>query len=165
MANCNSCDKKLWRPTISGLCDSCQQQQIENNTAAEAKKEALRQEAVSKALKSLIITTETAHNLPIDARLGIVTGQCVYGLNVIKDMLAGARDIVGGRSNTMQSAIRDTQAEALEEMSLQAADLGADAIVGVSFTHTQMGSGGSGNMIAVIATGTAVTLLDKPNTH
>lgn len=105
----------------------------------------------------ILVTTEATSALAIKDRLGLVTGGCVFGMNIIKDLLTDVRDIVGGRSATLQKALREAQDAALTEMRIEAAKLNATAIVAISFTHTQM-SAGAGGMIAVVATGTAVTL-------
>lgn len=161
MAVCDRCKKKVGMFSLwNGLCEDCltadeEERRATEEQAAEAKAAEARQAA--EALSRIIVTTETAHNLPVKERLGIVTGECVFGLNIVKDVLSGVRDIVGGRSGTLQKALNDAQAEAIAAMKERAKEQSADAIVGVAFTHSQV-SGGAGSMIAVIATGTAVTL-------
>lgn len=85
---------------------------------AEARERLAKQEAERERRKRatrLILTTETAHNLPVTDRLGIVTAEVVFGVNVFKDLFADARGIVGGRSQTIQKVLRDAREECLRE--------------------------------------------------
>lgn len=106
---------------------------------------------------TILLTTETAHNLPVTERLGLVSAECIVGVNALKDMLSIGRDFFGGRSETLQSSIKDARTVALDELCIEALGLGANAIVGVSITHTEI-SGGGKSMLMVAAVGTAVRL-------
>ena len=105
----------------------------------------------------IILTTETAHNLPVDQRLGIIAAEVVVGMNVFKDLFAGVRNIVGGRSGTIQKALRDIRMQVLEELKKEAALLGADAVVGIDLDFSEIGATGS-TMLMLVANGTAVSL-------
>ena len=65
---------------------------------------------------AILLTTETAPNLNITKRIEIVTAECAFGLNIFKDLFAGVRDIVGGRSEAVQQAMRDSRKTALYEL-------------------------------------------------
>ena len=99
-------------------------------------------------------TTNTIEGRPVREYLGIVTGETIIGANIFKDLFAGLRDIVGGRSGTYERVIQEARATALAEMQNQARSFGADAVIGVDLDFETVGSGGS--MLMVIATGTAV---------
>jgi uncharacterized protein YbjQ (UPF0145 family) len=101
-------------------------------------------------------TTNTIEGRPIREYLGIVTGETIIGANIFKDIFAGIRDIVGGRSGTYERVIQEARASALAEMQDKARAMGADAVLGVDLDFETVGSGGS--MLMVIATGTAVRL-------
>ncbi|WP_234416558.1 YbjQ family protein [Ruegeria sp. Alg231-54] len=105
---------------------------------------------------TMVVTTETAHNLPVTERIGIVAGETVLGLNVFKDIMADVRGAVGGKSQTMQIAMKDAREQAVAELKLQAAEIGADAVVGVDIVYQDIGN--TGKMMMVAATGTAVKL-------
>lgn len=92
----------------------------------------------------IIMTTETAcTDLKIKERLSIVTSEVAIGLNIFKDLMTVARDIVGGRSATIQKAFADARRSIVTEMRHEAHLLGADAIVGVDFKYSEISSGRS----------------------
>jgi len=97
-------------------------------------------------------TTNNLENKNITDYLGLVSGETIIGANVFKDMFAGIRDFVGGRSSAYESVVRKGKKIATEEMEDQARNLGANAIVGIDFDYETVREG----MLMVIATGTAV---------
>ncbi len=104
----------------------------------------------------IITTTPGLEGHPIREYLGIVTGEAIIGANIVKDFLAGIRDIVGGRSGAYEQALRTAREEALREMAEEARARGANAIVGVDLDYEVLGSGNG--MLMVSASGTAVAL-------
>jgi uncharacterized protein YbjQ (UPF0145 family) len=103
-----------------------------------------------------LTTTPAVEGRPVAAYLGIVTGEAIMGANLFKDLFAGVRDIVGGRSGAYEDELRKARAIALEELGMAAAQLGADAVVGVDLDYETVGQNGS--MLMVTASGTAVKL-------
>ena len=102
----------------------------------------------------------TTHAMPgreIQETLGIVTAECVLGINVFRDMLGGLRDIFGGRSGTHQKALRQARQTCLEELAVHAEELGGDAVIGVDLDFSEISGGGKG-MVFLVASGTAVRL-------
>ena len=104
----------------------------------------------------LISTTHTLDGRPITNYLGLVSGEAILGANIFKDFFASIRDIVGGRSAAYEEELRKAKQIALDEMTEQAAALGANAIVGVDLDYETIGVGRGGNMLMVSASGTAV---------
>jgi uncharacterized protein YbjQ (UPF0145 family) len=104
----------------------------------------------------LLSTTPTLEGMPIKQYKGIVTAEAIIGANIVKDLFAGIRDIVGGRSGTYERVIEEARQNAMAEIQQRAAQLGANAIVGIDLDFETVGSGGS--MLMVIATGTAVVI-------
>ena len=104
----------------------------------------------------IITTTPGLEGHPIREYLGIVTGEAIIGANIVKDFLAGIRDIVGGRSGAYEQALRTAREEALRKMAEEAQARGANAIVGVDLDYEVLGSGNG--MLMVSASGTAVAL-------
>jgi len=103
----------------------------------------------------LTSTTPTIAGREITETLGVVTGEAIVGANIFRDLLAGITDIVGGRSRAYESALRDAREIALKEMGEEAHTLGGNAVVGVDLDYETLGSG---SMLMVTATGTAVRL-------
>tara|TARA_R110002124_G_scaffold268374_1_gene435966 strand:- start:3281 stop:3595 length:315 start_codon:yes stop_codon:yes gene_type:complete len=101
----------------------------------------------------IVTTTNTLETNEIKKYLGIVTGETIIGANLFKDIFAGIRDIVGGRSGSYEKVLREAKDIALKEMQDQAIRLGADAVIGVDLDYETVGSGG---MLMVTASGTAV---------
>ena len=92
----------------------------------------------------------------VESYLGIVSGEAVMGANMFKDMFAGIRDIVGGRSGAYEEELRKAKEIAIHEMQQNAHQLGANAILGVDLDYETIGANGS--MLMVSASGTAVRL-------
>ncbi|MFO0018563.1 MAG: YbjQ family protein [Alphaproteobacteria bacterium] len=103
----------------------------------------------------LTSTTPYIAGREIAETLGVVTGEAIIGANIFRDLLAGLTDIVGGRSRAYESAMRDAREIALKEMGEEARRRGGDAVVGVDLDNETLGSG---SMLMVSATGTAVRL-------
>ena len=87
---------------------------------------------------------------------GIVSGETIIGANVFRDLFASIRDIVGGRSGSYEEVLRMAKDTALKEMEAQAAQMGANAVIGVDLDYETVG--GSGSMLMVTANGTAVKI-------
>lgn len=104
----------------------------------------------------IISTTHTIEGRQITAYLDVVSAESVQGVNVIRDMFAGMRDFFGGRSQTLERALKEARIQATEEIRERARALQADAVVGVDFEISM--PGGKGGMVVVFATGTAVKL-------
>jgi uncharacterized protein YbjQ (UPF0145 family) len=104
----------------------------------------------------IITTTPTVEGRKIADYKGIVTGEAILGANIFRDLMAGIRDIVGGRSAAWEKEIRRAREVALQEMEEQARALNADAVVGVDLDYEVVGANGS--MLMVTAAGTAVKL-------
>lgn len=105
----------------------------------------------------LTVTTPSVSGSRMVKHFGIGSGEAILGANIFKDISAGIRDIVGGRSAAYEEELRKAKAIALKEMEQQATDLGADAVVGVDLDYETIVTGGGG-MMMVSASGTAVTI-------
>jgi uncharacterized protein YbjQ (UPF0145 family) len=103
----------------------------------------------------LITTTSTLDGKRITRYLGLVSGEAILGANIFRDLFAGIRDIVGGRSAAYETELRRAKDIALKEMQDQATALGANGIVGVDLDYETVGNG---SMLMVSASGTAVVV-------
>ena len=104
----------------------------------------------------LITTTPSVEGKRITRYSGIVTGEAILGANVFKDLFAGIRDIVGGRSATYEAELQRARDIALTELEQRAGQMGANAVVGVDLDYEVLGSGNG--MLMVSASGTAVVV-------
>lgn len=101
----------------------------------------------------IVTTTPSVEGQRIVAYKGIVTGEAILGANIFRDLFAGIRDIVGGRSAAYEQELGKARRTALQEMEERAAMAGANAIVGVDLDYEVIN-----NMLMVSASGTAVIL-------
>ncbi|HEX8461008.1 MAG TPA: heavy metal-binding domain-containing protein [Segetibacter sp.] len=99
-------------------------------------------------------TTSIIEGKPVQQYLGIVSSESIIGANIFKDLFAGLRDIVGGRSATYEKVIEEARTNAMNELIQKAQTIGANAIIGIDLDFETVGAGGS--MLMVLATGTAV---------
>ena len=102
----------------------------------------------------IITTTPGIEGKRITRYAGIVTGEAILGANVFKDLFAGIRDIVGGRSATYEAELQRARDIALRELEERAVQLGATAVVAVDLDYEVLGS--NNGMLMVSASGTAV---------
>ena len=104
----------------------------------------------------IVTTTPTVEGSPVREYMGVVTGEAILGANIFRDVFAGIRDIVGGRSGAYERVLREARDAALAEMSEEAQRRGANAVIGVDLDYETIGD--TGSMLMVSASGTAVRL-------
>ena len=104
----------------------------------------------------IVSTTPSIEGRPVRDYLGVVAGEAILGANIFRDVFAGIRDVIGGRSGSYEKVLREAREAALREMQAEARRLGADAVVGVDYDYETLGANGSMLMVAV--SGTAVRL-------
>ena len=107
----------------------------------------------------IISTTNTIEGREIAEYKGIVTGEAILGTNIFRDLFAGIRDIVGGRSSSYEQVLREARETALAELQEEASQRGANAVIGVDIDYENISTGSSGSMLMVSASGTAVATL------
>ncbi|MDB4251555.1 heavy metal-binding domain-containing protein [Amylibacter sp.] len=135
MAECKECNKtiKTWE-VIGGKCDACFKW-------SERKKSEAQQELADQELEAIILTTETAPNLNIVSRVGIIMAEvdCSFTVKMVEN------------NNALQSKLRS-----------EAYSIGANAVVGITFNMIETYSATLGvskvNTFKLIASGTAVVV-------
>ncbi|WP_412504534.1 YbjQ family protein [Roseovarius sp. SYSU LYC5161] len=111
----------------------------------------------SAEVEAILLTTETyPEGLSITKRIEVVTAECAFGMNIFKDLFAGVRNVVGGRSEAVQKTLRDTRRTALYELKKEAYEVGANAVVGIDLDYVELSA--AGNMVLLVASGTAVRI-------
>ena len=149
MAKCIECGLKVsWTDYPMDTCYSCRNGKNEGQV--------IQRKTTLLEIDAIVLTTETAPNLKITKRIEIVTAECAFGMNIFKDLFAGVRDIVGGRSEAVQKTMRDSRKTALYELKKEAYEVGANAVVGVDLDYVELSSAGS--MVMLVASGTAVVI-------
>jgi uncharacterized protein YbjQ (UPF0145 family) len=102
----------------------------------------------------IITTTPSVEGKRIREYRGIVTGEAIMGANIFRDLFAGVRDIVGGRSASYEKELRTARETAMAELAAAAHDVGANAVVGVDLDYEVLGQ--NNGMLMVSVSGTAV---------
>ena len=103
-----------------------------------------------------VTTTPSVEGRRITEYKGVVFGEVIAGVNFVKDFVAGLSNFFGGRSGTYEEELINARQQALAEMEQRAAQLGADAVVGVDIDYEVLGA--DNGMLMVTASGTAVRL-------
>jgi uncharacterized protein YbjQ (UPF0145 family) len=103
-----------------------------------------------------VTTTPSIEGRKIVKYCGVIAGEAILGANIFKDLFAGIRDLVGGRSAAYERELERARNIALQELQERARDVGANAVVGVDIDYEVLGQGNG--MLMVSASGTAVVL-------
>jgi uncharacterized protein YbjQ (UPF0145 family) len=106
----------------------------------------------------ILTTTDVIQGAVVDAYLGIVTAEVVYGSNALRDFFAGIRDIIGGRTASYERVFEQGQQEAIAELEKRAERLGANAVIGIEIDTGTINLDASGVLLLITATGTAIRL-------
>ncbi|MCI6055089.1 putative heavy metal-binding protein [Dysosmobacter sp.] len=104
----------------------------------------------------ILTTTPSVEGRTITAYHGVVFGEVISGVNVLKDFAAGLSNFFGGRSNTYEDELMKARTQALAELEQRAQILGADAVVGIDVDYEVLGA--DNGMLMVTVSGTAVSL-------
>jgi len=105
----------------------------------------------------LITSTFDIADKTIVKTLGLVKGNTIRARHVGRDIMAGLRGIVGGELHEYTKLLAESREQALDRMIEDAQKLGADAVVGVSFSTSVMTQGAA----ELMAFGTAVLIEDN----
>ena len=100
----------------------------------------------------IVVNTETVPGHEIVEALGVVRGSTIRAKHIGKDIMASLRNIVGGEVKEYTEMLTETRNESVQRMKREAAALGADAVVNLRFTTSQVMAGAA----ELLAYGTAV---------
>ena len=104
----------------------------------------------------LLTTTPTIEGSPIKQYIGVIGSETIVGANALRDFSASIKDFFGGRVGSYENVLRQAKENALQELTNRAAQLGANAVVGIDIDYETVGANGS--MLMVAASGTAVII-------
>ena len=146
--SCESCgsNSDLARHGESFFCGTCRELGLHMGVDASEGK---------KTYDVKLTTTPTYPNLEIEEVKGVITAECVFGMNVFRDFFAGMSDFFGGRSEASQKVLRDARETCLNELKKEAYELGADGVIGIDLDYSEISGKGKG-MLFLVASGTAV---------
>lgn len=102
----------------------------------------------------IFTTTPTIEGKPVQQYFGVVAGEAIMGANIVRDMMAGLTDIIGGRSGAYEEKLAQARRVAMQEMGEMARSMGANAVVGIDLDYEVVREG----MLMVTASGTAVRI-------
>jgi len=149
------------------FCDDCFEEGCANLALKNDDKKLANEESLAKinareeAIDSLkLATTPTYPNFEIDDVKGIITAECVFGMNIFRDFFAGMSDFFGGRSSASQKVLRDARKTCLRELKKEAYELGANGVIGVALDYSEI-SGQGKSMLFLVASGTAVKFKEE----
>lgn len=102
----------------------------------------------------IVTTTPVIEGKSIETYYGVVTGEAIIGANLFKDLFAGIRDLVGGRSASYEKELQKARQIAIDEMCKRAENMGANAVIGIDLDYEVLGA--NNGMLMVSVDGTAV---------
>lgn len=154
--SCGSCGKEFLRSALEhGRCISCRGLGLNDEPLSE-------QELARKSERILLTTAPSIGSGQTFVELEVITAECVLGMNIFRDLFAGVRDIVGGRSSATQKILKDLRTNCLTELRIEAQKLGADAVIGIDLDYSEF-SGKNNSMLFLVASGTAVKFQTQNN--
>jgi uncharacterized protein YbjQ (UPF0145 family) len=101
---------------------------------------------------SMVTTAFTLDGFAIERSLGIVRGIIVRSRSIFGTVGASLQTLVGGDITLFTNLCEETRAHAFERMAQHAAQMGANAIIGVRYDATEV----MGGVTEVLCYGTAV---------
>ncbi|PKK82841.1 MAG: hypothetical protein CVT49_11670 [candidate division Zixibacteria bacterium HGW-Zixibacteria-1] len=102
----------------------------------------------------IIVNTETIPGMKIVKMLGLVRGNTIRARHVGQDIKASFRTIIGGEVVEYTKMLAETREQSLDRMVEEAAKLGANAVVNIRFSTSEIMRGAA----ELLAYGTAVVV-------
>jgi len=100
----------------------------------------------------IVVNTETVPGHQVAEALGVVRGSTIRAKHIGRDIMASLRNIVGGEVKEYTEMLTETRNESVQRMKQEARALGADAVVNLRFSTSQVMAGAA----ELLAYGTAV---------
>ncbi len=91
----------------------------------------------------LLSNLETVPGHHIRQQLDVVYGSTVRSKHVGRDLLAGLKNIVGGELTAYTELLEESRQEAINRMIEKARAMGANAVVGIRFSTSNIAQGAS----------------------
>ena len=100
----------------------------------------------------IVVNTETVPGHEVAEALGVVRGSTIRAKHIGRDIMASLRNVVGGEVKEYTEMLTETRNESVHRMKQEARALGADAVVNLRFSTSQVMAGAA----ELLACGTAV---------
>ncbi|WP_136254859.1 YbjQ family protein [Onishia niordana] len=157
MAKCDICGTKVH--FLDTRCTDCMEKRNQEILAKRNKPDEseARQEAEQATLDLTVTTAQSIENQRVTKTIDIVTAECVFGMNIFRDLFAGMSDFFGGRNKSSQKVLRDARVTCLNELRKEAVAIGGNAVIAVDLDYSEF-SGGGKSMLFLVASGTAVVI-------
>ncbi len=110
----------------------------------------------------ILSTTDVIQGAIVEAYLGVVTAEVVYGGNALRDFFAGLRDFIGGRTGSYERVFEQGQQDAIAELEKRAVRLGANGVIGITINTGTINLDETGVLLLITATGTAIRVQGQP---
>ena len=102
----------------------------------------------------ILTTTDHIAGKKIIKTLGMVKGNTIRARAIGKDILAGLKQIVGGEIEEYTKLMGESREQALDRMTAEAEAMGANAVIEVRFSTSEVMSAAA----EILAYGTAVII-------
>jgi uncharacterized protein YbjQ (UPF0145 family) len=102
-----------------------------------------------------VVSTPYVPGYRIEKVMGMVWGTVVRSRGIGYQVVAGLRSLAGGEINEFTDMLNNARQHAVERMTAQAQELGANAVIGAAFDSSELGN----NLSEVLAYGTAVVIV------
>jgi len=102
----------------------------------------------------ILVNTDYIINKEIIEMFGLVRGSTVQTKHIGKDIMAGLKGLIGGEINEYTDMMDNARKIALDKLSKEANELGADAVINIRFSTSAIMEGAS----EILAYGTAVKI-------
>lgn len=107
----------------------------------------------------ILATSDTIPGMKIVKTIGMVKGNTIRARAVGKDILAGLKQLVGGEIEEYTKLMAEAREQAIDRMIASATEMGANAIVAVRFSTSEIMSAAA----EILIYGTAVIVDDTTN--
>jgi len=86
----------------------------------------------------LLATTDTICGKTICKHLGLVRGNTIRARHIGRDIMAKVKNVVGGEISDYTKLMGESREQAIDRMVEDAQELGANAIIGVRFSTSEV---------------------------
>ncbi|SDY93119.1 YbjQ family protein [Tindallia californiensis] len=114
-------------------------------------------ETIRDLLQNMIVTSGYHfEGYKINEYLGFISAETVLGMGIFRGLSATVANLAGTESAALRGKLKSAKKIVMEEIMMQAAERGANAIVGVDLDYTMFG----GELLGIIVSGTAVEITE-----